>query len=134
MRIEVGSDGWGSGVIPRLSRDLRSELPGIKGFSETNFNRTIRFYREYPALTPNLPQAVANLDRAGGSKEVPRPVESPSIGLIQCQDKKKILAEYALRGMNKPIGVSEYVQTRALPETLKSALPRIEEIEEELSG
>ena len=41
---------------------------------------------------------------------------------------------YALRGMNKPIGISEYELTRALPEELKSALPTIEEIEAELSA
>ncbi len=60
--------------------------------------------------------------------------DNPSIGLILCQDKNKILAEYALRGVAKPIGVSEYELTRALPEKLKSALPTIEEIEAELSA
>lgn len=58
--------------------------------------------------------------------------DQPSIGLILCQDKNRVLAEYALRGMKKPIGVSEYELTRALPEGLKSALPTIEEIEAEL--
>lgn len=43
------------------------------------------------------------------------------------------MAEYALRGLSKPIGVSEYELTRALPEKLKSSLPTIEEIEAELS-
>jgi predicted nuclease of restriction endonuclease-like (RecB) superfamily len=56
-----------------------------------------------------------------------------SIGLILCQNKNKILAEYALRGMDKPIGVSEYELTRSLPEKFKSDLPSIEEIESELS-
>jgi predicted nuclease of restriction endonuclease-like (RecB) superfamily len=60
--------------------------------------------------------------------------DNPTIGLILCQDKKKVLAEYALRGMDKPIGVSEYELTRALPDELKSSLPTIEEIEEELEG
>ena len=59
--------------------------------------------------------------------------DRPSIGLILCQDKKKILAEYVLRGVKKPIGVSEYELTRALPKTLRSALPTIQEIEAELS-
>ena len=59
--------------------------------------------------------------------------DNPTIGLILCQDKKKVLAEYALRGMDKPIGVSEYELTRALPDELKSSLPTIEEIEAELS-
>ena len=59
--------------------------------------------------------------------------DNPSIGLILCQDKKKVVAEYALRGLSKPIGISEYELTRALPEELKSSLPTIEEIEAELS-
>lgn len=59
--------------------------------------------------------------------------DNPTIGLILCQDRKTVLAEYALRGIEKPIGISEYELTRALPENLKSALPSIEEIEHELS-
>lgn len=60
--------------------------------------------------------------------------DSPPIGLILCQDKNHIVAEYALRDMNKPIGVSAYELTRALPPSLQSALPTVEEIEAELSG
>jgi len=60
--------------------------------------------------------------------------DNPTIGLILCQDKKRVLAEYALRGMNKPIGISEYELTRALPEEFRSALQTIEEIEAELSA
>jgi len=61
------------------------------------------------------------------------PQDNPTIGLILCQDKKKVIAEYALRGVKKPIGVSEYELTRALPIQFKSALPAIETIEKELS-
>ena len=61
-----------------------------------------------------------------------QPEDKPSIGLILCQEKKRVVAEYALRGMRKPIGVSEYHLTRALPEELRSSLPSIEEIEAEL--
>lgn len=60
--------------------------------------------------------------------------DKPTIGMILCQDKKSVLAEYALRGIDKPIGISEYELTRALPESLKSSLPSIEEIERELSA
>ena len=59
--------------------------------------------------------------------------DAPSIGLILCQDRNHIVAEYALRGVNKPIGISEYELTRALPSNLKSALPTVEEIEAELA-
>lgn len=317
-------EAWGSSVIPRLSRDLRNDLPGIKGFSKRNLGRMIRFYREYPTLMPNVPKEAALLSLDDRDPILPQPVaklapaaeperlaeavlalpwghnfvliervkdlrarhwymqqtldqgwsrnvlelmiksqaherqgepttnfaahlpepqsdlaqqalkdpyvfdfltldkpfrereleagliahlerfmlelgigfafvgrqyplsvgkddfyldllfyhlklrcfvvidlkigafkpdyagkmnfylnvvddllrhehDKPSIGLILCQDKKKILAEYALRGVMKPIGVSEYELTRALPETLQSALPTIEEIEAELS-
>lgn len=320
------AEGWGTAVIPRLSRDLRNELPEIKSFSERNLKRMIRFYREYPSLISIVPRTVAQLKEGGGDEEVPQPVaqvppdpdihsvalaeavlglpwghnfvliervkdlpsrlwymqqtvaqgwsrnalelmiksgahqrhgqattnfqdrlsapqsdlaqqalkdpyvfdfltldkpfrerefeaglvshlerfllelgvgfafvgrqvhlavgeddfyldmlfyhlklrcfvvidlkigafkpdfagkmnfylnvvddvllrenDNPSIGLILCQDKKKILAEYALRGVDKPIGVSEYELTRALPEALESSLPTIEDIEAELS-
>ena len=56
--------------------------------------------------------------------------DQQTIGLILCQTKDKVLAEYALRDIQKPIGVSEYELTRALPDNLKSSLPTIEEIEE----
>ena len=57
----------------------------------------------------------------------------PSIGLILCQERNQIVAEYALRGVDRPIGVSQYELTRALPKALKSVLPTVEEIEIELS-
>lgn len=59
--------------------------------------------------------------------------DAPSIGLILCQDRDQVIAEYALRGVEKPIGVSEYELTRALPAKLKSVLPTVEEIEAELT-
>jgi predicted nuclease of restriction endonuclease-like (RecB) superfamily len=62
------------------------------------------------------------------------PDDQPSIGLILCQDKKGLVAEYALRGMTKAIGVSEYQLTRKLPKKLKGNLPTIEEIEKELGA
>ncbi len=57
-----------------------------------------------------------------------------TIGLILCQTKDRILAEYALRDIHKPIGISDYELTRALPGNLKSSLPTVEEIEMELGG
>lgn len=59
--------------------------------------------------------------------------DAPTIGLILCQTKDRILAEYALRDINKPIGVADYELTRALPATLASSLPSIEDLEAELS-
>ena len=59
--------------------------------------------------------------------------DNPSIGLLLCKSKNKVIAEYALRDINKPIGVSEYWLTKAIPENLKTNLPSIEEIETELN-
>ena len=60
--------------------------------------------------------------------------DQPTIGLILCQKPNHVLAEYALRGVDKPIGVSGFELTRALPKTLQSSLPSIEQIERELRG
>lgn len=306
-------EGWGAAVIPRLSRDIRNELPDVKGFSERNIKRMLSFYREYSMLCDERPHAVAQIDKTqkvpqgvaqipvdllwripwghnillmekvkdvktrywyvtqvinqGWSRDVLRLMiesraygrqgkavtnfedrlvppqsdlvqqtlkdpyifdfltldepfhereletglirhlekfllelgqgfafvgrqyhleigeedfyidllfyhlrlrcfivielkkgsfkpeyagkmnfycnvvddrlrhesDNPTIGLILCQDKKTVLAEYTLRGVAKPIGISEYELTRSLPENLRSALPSIEEIERELS-
>ncbi len=60
--------------------------------------------------------------------------DKPSIGIILCKNKNKIVAEYSLQDMTKPIGVSEYQLTEAIPEDLKSSLPSIEELENELAS
>jgi hypothetical protein len=61
------------------------------------------------------------------------PEDNPTIGLLLCREKNQIEVEFALRDLNKPIGVSEYVLVQKLPDNLKSSLPTIEEIEEELN-
>jgi hypothetical protein len=61
------------------------------------------------------------------------PDDQPSIGLILCKTRDRFVAEYALRDVSKPIGISEYQLAAALPEKLKGTLPTIEEIEIELS-
>lgn len=60
--------------------------------------------------------------------------DAPTIGLILCQSRDHLLAEYSFAGIDKPIGISTYELTRALPQRLQSALPTVEEIEAELSG
>ena len=62
--------------------------------------------------------------------------DKPAIGLVLCKTRDRVIAEYALRDINKPIGVAEW-QTKlvhSLPEPLRSNLPTIEQIEEELGG
>lgn len=58
--------------------------------------------------------------------------DKPTISILLCRDKNNIEAEFALRDINKPIGVSEFSFTEIIPEELKSSLPTIEELEKEL--
>lgn len=57
--------------------------------------------------------------------------DEPTIGLLLCKSKDKVVAEYSLSDINKPMGISEYHLTNILPDKLKSSLPTIEEIEVE---
>jgi len=59
--------------------------------------------------------------------------DAPSIGLLLCKSKNKVVAEYALRDSAKPMGVAEYQLRAALPAELQSTLPSIEQIEQELA-
>ena len=60
--------------------------------------------------------------------------DKPTIGLLLCKGKNKVVAEYALRDIHKPIGISQYETAiiESLPDELKGSLPSIEEIEMEL--
>ncbi|MGN0587976.1 MAG: YhcG family protein [Ruminiclostridium sp.] len=58
-----------------------------------------------------------------------RDEDNPSIGLLLCKSKNNLVAEYALKDMSKPMGVSEYTITKSLPEELEKQLPSVEDIE-----
>lgn len=60
--------------------------------------------------------------------------DNKTIGLLLCKGKDEVVAQYALTGYDKPIGISDYQLSKAIPENLKSALPSIEEVEEELTS
>ncbi len=59
--------------------------------------------------------------------------DGPTIGLLLCKSKNKVVAEYALRDSSKPIGVAEYQLIEALPADLQTSLPSIESIEQALA-
>jgi predicted nuclease of restriction endonuclease-like (RecB) superfamily len=59
--------------------------------------------------------------------------DNPSIGIILCKSKDRFEVEYALRDLNKPIGVSDWVITEKLPDNLQSSFPTIEQLEQELN-
>ena len=60
--------------------------------------------------------------------------DKPTIGLLLCKQQNRLVAEYALSGIDKPIGVAEYQLLRDLPDALEQSLPSIADIEAELAG
>ena len=83
--------------------------------------KSVEFRAEFAGKLNLYLSAVDDLIKTDG--------ENPTIGLLLCKSKSKIVAEYALRGMSQPIGIAEYELSKAVPEDLKSSLPTIEEIE-----
>jgi len=86
--------------------------------------KTIEFRPEHAGKMNFYLSAVDDLLR--------QPGDNPSLGIILCKTKKHIIAEYALRGARKPIGVSEFRVTAELPASLKGSLPTIKELESKL--
>jgi predicted nuclease of restriction endonuclease-like (RecB) superfamily len=80
-----------------------------------------------PEYTGKLNFYLTALDEQVKMKE-----DAPSIGLILCRDRNNVIAEYALRDVNKPIGISRYALAATLPEELKASFPTVEEVEAEL--
>lgn len=64
--------------------------------------------------------------------QIKTPDDNPTIGLLLCKEKNRLVAEYALSGINRPMGVANYELLRTLPKSLDSSLPSIEIIEAEL--
>jgi predicted nuclease of restriction endonuclease-like (RecB) superfamily len=64
--------------------------------------------------------------------QVKAPDDQPTIGLLLCKEKNRLVAEYALRGVAKPMGVAEYQLLRQVPKSLGTTLPSIDQIEAEL--
>jgi predicted nuclease of restriction endonuclease-like (RecB) superfamily len=61
--------------------------------------------------------------------QIKKDFDNPTIGILLCKTKDRIEAEYALRDINKPMGISEYKLSKAIPENIKAKLPTIEELE-----
>jgi hypothetical protein len=57
------------------------------------------------------------------------PADNPTAGVLLCKNKNNVLAEYALKDIQKPIGIAEYRLTESIPENLRGSLPSIEELE-----
>ena len=65
-------------------------------------------------------------------EQVKTEADNPSIGVILCKSKDKIIAEYSIKDMTKPIGIAEYTLTNAIPDNIKDNMPTLEELEQNL--
>ncbi|WP_217619154.1 YhcG family protein [Achromobacter sp. GbtcB20] len=67
-------------------------------------------------------------------RQVKHAQDNPSIGLLLCKSKNKVVAEYALGDKSQPMGIAEYKLVESLPQELQTSLPTIEQIERELGN
>lgn len=67
-------------------------------------------------------------------RQVKHEQDNPTIGLLLCKSKNKVVAEYALGDKSQPMGIAEYKLLESLPAELQTSLPSIEQIEQELAG
>lgn len=121
-----------------VGRQFRLEVEGDEFFIDLLFYHTrLKCY-----VVVELKAAAFKPEHAGQlnfylaavDAQIKAPDDKPTIGLLLCKTKKRLVVEYALSGINKPMGVAEYQLVRALPEPLDTCLPTIEEIEAEFSG
>ena len=135
--IETVSNAWARNT---LIKNIRTNLHLRQGSAITNFKKSL------PVIEAEIAAEILkdpyNFDFLGLNNEayereienqIKAPDDKPTIGLLLCKTKKKLVAEYALSGIDKPIGVAEYQLVRDLPQILEKCLPTIEELEAGLS-
>ena len=132
------ANGWSRDT---LVAQIRSEAHRRDGAALTNFARQLPEYEAemVQALVEAREYEPADAGQrsfylAAVHAQMEAPDDKPTIGLLLCRRHNKVVAEYALSGMAKPIGVADYQLVRALPDPLERSLPSIEEIEAELSA
>src|SRR3990172_5861601 len=120
-----------------VGRQFRLEVAGDEFFIDLLFYHTrLKCYVVVELKSHAFkPEHVGQLSfyLAAVDAQLKAPDDRPTIGLLLCKTKNRLVAEYALSGISKPIGVAEYQLVRALPKPLDTNLPSIEEIEAELS-
>jgi len=121
-----------------MGRQFRLEVEGDEFFVDLLFYHTRLKCHVVVELkaTAFKPEHAGQLNfyLAAVDKQVKAPDDKPTIGLLLCRTKNRTVAEYALSGIDKPIGVAEYQLVRALPEPLVTSLPTVEELESELGA
>ena len=126
---------WGEGVLATISEQLRKELPGLRGFSETQMKDMRRFYKAWEMLDANSAVMTAELLIVDNeidifhTMQVANVAEFP-IGIVLCQTANHSYAQYAVRDYTKPMGVATYKTLDDMPEKLRKALPDVKKMME----
>ncbi len=120
-----------------LGRQVRLEVGGDEFFTDLLFYHTRLKCHVVVELKASAfkPEHAGQLNFYLGAIDAQMKADDdrPTIGLLLCRSQNRLVAEYALSGIDKPIGVAEFQLVRSLPEPLDTNLPSIEEIEAELS-
>ncbi|AXK68058.1 PDDEXK nuclease domain-containing protein [Burkholderia sp. IDO3] len=119
-----------------VGRQYRLEVGGDEFFIDLLFyHLKLRSYVVVELkATPFRPEYAGQLNfyLSAVDSELKSPDDHPTIGLLLCREKNRLVAEYALRGMANPMGVAEYQLLRDVPASLEAGLPSIDQIEAEL--
>lgn len=103
-------EGWGAGVIPRLARELKNEMPELKGFSERNIKRMLAFFLAYPDLESIVTQPAAQLHLVPTLQQpaakTSDSAKEPQLVAKLGDERSRLLVEYSFAGIDKPIGIS----------------------------
>ncbi len=121
-----------------LGRQVRLEVDGDEFFIDLLFYHTRLKCHVVVELkaTAFKPEHAGQLNfyLAAVDAQIKTAEDQPTIGLLLCKTKNKLVAEYALSGMAKPMGVAEYELMKALPKPLDTKLPTVEQLEQELGA
>ncbi|KVN94955.1 hypothetical protein WJ69_07035 [Burkholderia ubonensis] len=119
-----------------VGRQYRLEVGGDEFFVDLLFyHLKLRCYVVVELkATPFRPDYAGQLNfyLSAVDAQLRAPEDQPTIGLLLCRERNRLVAEYALRGMANPMGVAEYQLLRQIPKSLESGLPSIDRIEAEL--
>ena len=145
---------WGTHAIATISQLLKEDMPGLRGYSETNLRLMRSFYEGWAELDPILNSSVKTdkLQHADNKQDtktgafkqiylgelngylrllddyVRKPHENPSIGIVLCKSADKSYVEYMIQDYDKPMGVATFKTADDMPERFRNALPDIEEL------
>jgi predicted nuclease of restriction endonuclease-like (RecB) superfamily len=122
--------GWSRNV---LVMQIETRLIERQGNAITNFDQCLP-KPESDLARESLKDPYRFFYLTAVDRQVKAADDQPTIGLLLCKSKNKVVAEYALGDKTQPMGIAEYKLRESLPESLESSLPSIEQIERELQG